>query len=54
MEQIVRGEALYILTSTAIEVCYNGDTIGALPYDLDDWKKIEAGADPIADGWEDG
>ena len=54
MEQVSRGEILYILTGTAIEVCHDGYTIGALPYDLDDWDKIEAGADPIADGWEDG
>ena len=43
-----------LINNDCVEVTRGCDFLGRIYINPGDWEKIENGADPIAEGWEDG
>ena len=55
MRIITRNGVDYeLINNDCVEVTMGCDFLGRISINPGDWEKIENGADPIADGWEDG
>lgn len=54
MEIIRNGINYELINCDIVEVTKNGEKLGDIFINAGDWELIENGADPIADGWEDG